>query len=86
MPPTPDPAGSRCPWLIAVPSGNPEPDSPADTIAHVECGAILRPYGPDGEICEAGHEFGNLERRLAPFGEQWEAEQTERYEETGTIF
>jgi hypothetical protein len=71
----PDPAG--CPWLIEVPSGNPEPDSKADTVKHVECGAILRPDGPDGEVCEAGHQFGNLERRLAPFGEEWQREQAE---------
>lgn len=27
-----------CGWLIEVPSNNPEPDSYADTIAHVPCG------------------------------------------------
>jgi hypothetical protein len=72
--------GEPCPWLIEVPSGNPEPDSPSDTIKHVACGALLRPDGPDGSVCEAGHQFGNLERRLGPFGDEWEREQTERDE------
>jgi hypothetical protein len=72
--------GERCPWTILVASGHPEPDSPADTVREVACGAALHPDPPDGAVCDAGHQFGNLARRYAPFGEEWEREQADRYE------
>lgn len=71
---------ATCPWTVLVPSGHPEPDSEADRWKEVACDAPLHPDPPDGEVCDAGHRFGNLERRLAPFGEEWEREQAERVE------
>ena len=67
-----------CPWPIQVASGNPEPDSPEDCWVEVECGAPLHDDPPDGQRCEAGHEFGNLQRRWAPGGSEWQREQQER--------
>lgn len=32
-----------CIWLVEVPSGNPEPDSYADTVRIVPCGAPIEP-------------------------------------------
>lgn len=66
--------GWLCTWLVLVPSGHPEPDSYADTVRETECGLPMEPYGRDGRRCEAGHEFGNLEDRYAPFGEAWQEE------------
>jgi hypothetical protein len=66
---------SDCPWLILVPSGNPEPDSEADMWREVECGAPLHDDPPDGCCCENGHVFGNLERRWM---EEAETEALER--------
>lgn len=67
-----------CPWWIEVPSGNPEPDSIADTVKIVECGARMKFDAPDGERCEYGHEFGNMELRYAPGGPEWQREEQER--------
>jgi hypothetical protein len=68
----------RCPWLIQVPNGNPEPDFPEDCYDIVECGALLRFDAPEGERCDHGHEFGNMERRCAPGGPEWQRDQMER--------
>lgn len=72
---------ARCNWLVEVPNGHPEPDSRADMFDIVDCGEVLRTHGADGRLCDAGHEFGNLEARLAPFGPEWEAERREAAEE-----
>ena len=72
----------KCPWLIEVASGNPEPDSYADTVMLVECELPLADggYGDDTLVCEAGHEFGGMQRRYAPYGPEWQREQLERAE------
>lgn len=46
--------GNGCTWLIEVPSGHPEPDSPADMTAIVECGGLVT-FRADGWDCEHGH-------------------------------
>jgi hypothetical protein len=38
-----------CPWLVRVPSGNPEPDSFEDTFRDVECGVRLT---NNQDLCE----------------------------------
>lgn len=45
-----------CPWLVEVPSGNPEPDFPEDLYRVIECGAevTFNEYG--SWTCAAGHE------------------------------
>lgn len=68
----------ECPWLIEVASGNPEPDFPEDCYNIVPCGARMRFDAPDGMICDHGHEFGNMERRLGPGGTEWQREEMER--------
>lgn len=77
----------RCGWAIEVASGNPEPDSPADCWTTVDCGEPMRDggYGDDSVVCEAGHQFGGMERRLAPGGPEWEAEARAAYEEEGVL-
>lgn len=54
---------ATCSWHVLVPSGHPEPDSPADLYREVPCGApVFAPegYAPDGDIdfqvCANGHE------------------------------
>lgn len=71
-------ADEVCDWLVRVPSGNPEPDFPSDLWREVECGAKLRTDGANGWACANGHYGGNLETRLAPFGEEWQNEQNDR--------
>jgi hypothetical protein len=44
-----------CTWLIEVASGNPEPDSYADTIKHIECGAPLTTNEYGSYSCTNGH-------------------------------
>jgi len=61
------PTGETCHWMIEVASGNPEPDSYADTIKIVDCGAPLTRFvrnGSAGWECENGHngwEYGSAE-------------------------
>jgi hypothetical protein len=57
-----------CPWLVQVPSNNPEPDSPADLYMIVPCDAPL--YAPEGNldrtVCSNGHEhlaYGSVAQR-----------------------
>lgn len=64
-----------CGWLIQVASGAEEIDFPEDAYRLVDCGARLYFDAPDGCRCEYGHEFGNLERRWAPYGAEWQREQ-----------
>lgn len=45
---TTEPLPLACGWLIEIASGNPEPDSYADTVKIIECGEPV-PTGPDGE-------------------------------------
>ena len=74
-----------CHWLVRVASGNPEPDSIEDTYVDVECGARITWYGDEGSSfrCEAGHEHHSY---VATEGRwEFEQEQRERYEETGSI-
>lgn len=82
-----------CNWLVQVPSGNPEPDEPADLWTEVECGATVRPHpdypdAPLGDalLCDAGHRrlTGRLE--FAPWGPAYQDETRDRYAETGSIF
>lgn len=47
-----------CIWMIEVASGNPEPDSYADTVKVIDCGAVLTRFvrnGSHGWECERGH-------------------------------
>jgi hypothetical protein len=46
---------NTCPWLIEVASGNPEPDSYADTVRIVECGAPVTVNEYGSWRCEYGH-------------------------------
>ena len=51
---------TACPWLVLVPSQNPEPDSAADLHTEVDCGApVTNITTPAGEVygwaCENGH-------------------------------
>jgi len=54
-----------CHWMIEVASGNPEPDSFADTVMIIDCGAtVTRLFENDshGWKCESGHggwEYGS---------------------------
>lgn len=77
----------RCPWWVEVANNNPEPDSPSDCYDVVNCDARMRDggYGDDTIVCEHGHEFGGMERRLAPGGPEWQREAEERYELTGAL-
>lgn len=83
---TPAPEPMLCDWLIEVRRPVTDemveagwyPDFPSDLVMEVECGLPMHPHGPDGWICANGHEFGNMERRYAPFGDEWQAEQAER--------
>ncbi len=79
----PDP--NRCTWLVEVPSGNPEPDCPADLVKVIECGAQVTyqvaDNGSKGWSCEAGHshwEYGSpnqqAEERL-----EWAKERQEAF-------
>lgn len=69
----------HCPWIVQVPSGNPEPDSPADLWKEVECGAPITPtHNGQGWECDAGHSHVPLEIAWAPCGPEWEREQNER--------
>jgi len=45
-----------CPWLIEVPSNNPEPDFPEDCYRIIECGASVTVNEYGSWKCEAGHE------------------------------
>lgn len=58
-----------CPWLVEVPSGNPEPDSPADCWMVVECGAAVSAV-PFGWECEAGH--GHVSQIDAAAAGRWD--------------
>jgi hypothetical protein len=70
---------ATCGWLVEVPSGHPEPDSPADCWTTVECGAPEFAIDGDAEagwFCSAGHEhltYGSArqiaEERLESFME-----------------
>jgi hypothetical protein len=53
-----------CPWLVEVPSGNPEPDSPSDCWLTVECGAPVT-FDGDAWSCEAGHGHRGVEAEWA---------------------
>lgn len=52
----PDPEPRTCPWLIEVPSYNPEPDFPEDLVSIVECGAEVTENEFGSWRCAAGHE------------------------------
>lgn len=75
-----------CSWLVRVASGNPEPDSIEDTYRDVECGEPMRFDAPDGMVCDAGHEFGNMARRLGPGGTEWQREELERLDEARGVY
>jgi hypothetical protein len=68
---------THCGWLIRVPTFHPEPDFPSDLWREVPCCAPMHFDPPNGERCEAGHVFGNMEQRYAPFGEEWNREREE---------
>lgn len=52
------PIGETCPWLIEVASGNPEPDSYADTVMTIECGSPLYKVNDARRlVCKSGHTF-----------------------------
>lgn len=62
------PTGYECSWLVLVPSGNPEPDSPSDLYREVECGAPVfsRDGDEDHTCCENGHvrhAYGSAEQQ-----------------------
>lgn len=44
------PSHNTCDWLVEVASGNPEPDSYADTIAIVPCGVVVQ-AGEQRRLC-----------------------------------
>lgn len=67
-----------CDWLVEVASGNPEPDSYADTVTVVPCGAKVRSL--DGSLdhtrCDAGHErhpYGSVEEEFLTMAEEHRA-------------
>lgn len=74
---------ATCTWLVRVPSGNPEPDSPADCWRIVECGRPVYSLGGPGDefdhtTCEAGHvrhAYGSpeqqAEERVEAEAERW---------------
>jgi hypothetical protein len=66
-----------CDWLIKVANNHPEPDSIEDCYDIVPCGSPMRDadYGDDTVVCGAGHEFGGMQRRSAPYGPDWQDEQ-----------
>ena len=45
----------RCPWLIHVPSHNPEPDTPHDLVTTIECGAQTTTDEHGCWTCTNGH-------------------------------
>lgn len=51
-----------CTWLVEVPTGHPEPDSYADTVDVVECGAPTSTTADGGYACENGHEGDDPEK------------------------
>jgi len=71
------PTGERCHWMIEVASGNPEPDSYADTIKIIDCGAPLTRFvrnGSAGWECESGHdgwEYGSPEAEYQMMEEEF---------------
>lgn len=83
-----------CTWLVERP--NPlltddaaldagwYPESPADMVVVVECGAPSQEDDEGRFRCQHGHERGTLEEELAPGGNEWVREQYDRYEETGS--
>ena len=74
-----------CPWLIEVARVITEemaeagwyPDFPSDLVEIIECRGRMYADLPDGQRCEHGHEFGNMERRLGPWGTEWQREREE---------
>jgi hypothetical protein len=54
--PADDAGPSSCPWLVEVPSNNPEPDFPEDLVSIVECGAEVTVNEHGSWRCAAGHE------------------------------
>ena len=44
-----------CPWIVLVPSNNPEPTCSADMWRELECGEPVTEL-VDGWLCEGGHE------------------------------
>lgn len=84
---------TTCTWLVEVP--NPLlkdddaldagwfPDSPADMVVIVECGAPATEDDEGRFACEAGHSRGTLEEELGAGGLEWRREQDDRYAETG---
>ena len=69
--------GERCHWLVERASGNPEPDSLADTVIVEDCGAPLTRFvrnGSRGWECEAGHdgwEYGAAECEAQMMEDEW---------------
>lgn len=49
-----------CPWLVERPSGNPEPDSYADTVRIDPCGARPRKAS---QFCEHHHQLATMDER-----------------------
>ena len=66
-----------CHWMIEVAIGNPEPDSYADTIKIIDCGAPLTRFvrnGSAGWECESGHngwEYGSPEAEYQMMEEEF---------------
>lgn len=57
------PIAGGCPEFFQVPSGHPEPDSPADCWREVTCDApMFETYrNPNGRTCTDGHTYQGIE-------------------------
>ena len=53
-----------CPWMVEVPSFDPEPSCKADTVKIVDCGAKVKDHSVHpgrGWECEVGHHHLDIE-------------------------